>query len=219
MDGICLLTVQPSTSPSSHLCAAPHFFRYATQTPFFFFFPLPPPSDSVKHFITCAVFQQPWPVLKYKVYHILGAKSLVSTPAWGDPEDKCSFPEWFIMLRLHYLAFGVWQNKRPLLFNFNSEVNIAAGVLDERAVGSESFILYFMQLKNSSTASSTIWSIWLIVLSPQVFPHGDGLCELWRRRLLVFSACTLERLSKHCNAACKVLITFSTDVVTVQVPG
>lgn len=87
----------------------------------------PPVSDSVKHSITCAVFQQPWPVRKHKVYHILEAKSLVSTPAWGDPEDKCSFPEWFIMLRLHYLAFGVWQNKRspsPPLFKCNSKPNI-----------------------------------------------------------------------------------------------
>lgn len=80
----------------------------------------------MKHSITCAVFQQLWLVLKYKVYHILDANSLVSTPAWGDPEDKCSFPEWFIMLRLHYLAFGGWQNKKPL---FNSSVNFESVAL------------------------------------------------------------------------------------------
>lgn len=92
------------------LCNGPRPFSDMQRRHLFFF---PPTSDSGKHSITCAVFQQPWPVLKYKVYHILDAKSLVSTPAWGDPEDKRSFPEWFIMLRLHYLAFWVWQNERP----------------------------------------------------------------------------------------------------------
>lgn len=71
-------------------------------------------------------------VLKYKVYHILDANSLVSNPARGDPEDKCSFPEWFIMLRLHYLAFWVWENESPASFpwplNFHLKVNIASNV-------------------------------------------------------------------------------------------
>lgn len=93
----------------THLCclmAPTYFLSYNTSTF------SPPAPDSVKHFITCAVFQKPWPALKYKVFHILDAKSLVSTTARGDPEDKCSFPEWFIMLRLHYLAFGGWQKSK-----------------------------------------------------------------------------------------------------------
>lgn len=104
-----LFTVQPFTSPHTFmLCNGSRPFSDMPRQHLF------PMSDSGKHSITCAMFQQPWLVRKYKVYHILDAKSLVSTPAWGDPEDKCSFPEWFIMLRLHYLAFWVWHNEaRP----------------------------------------------------------------------------------------------------------
>lgn len=63
--------------------------RFPTSAADTFFLPLAPTSGPAER----SVFQQPWPVLKYKVYHILDAKSLVSSPARGDPEDKCSFPE------------------------------------------------------------------------------------------------------------------------------
>lgn len=82
----------------------------------------PTVSDSVKHSITCAMSQQPWLVPKYSVSYIRH-KVLSQHSCWGDPEDKCSFPEWFIMLRLHYLAFGVWPNKSPSPGLLNSEVN------------------------------------------------------------------------------------------------
>lgn len=74
---------------------------------------------------TRAVPQQATTLLRHKMYHILDSKSLVSTVARGDSEDKCSFPEWFIMLRLHYLAFRGWQkmNPAPQHLCFNPKVN------------------------------------------------------------------------------------------------
>lgn len=42
---------------------------------------LTPTSRPAERSVPRVVFQQPWPVLKYKVYHIFDAKSLVSSPA------------------------------------------------------------------------------------------------------------------------------------------
>lgn len=55
------------------------------------------PKSFSRHFLQLGlvspVLQQAGPLLRHKVYHILDAKSLVSTAARGDSEDKCSFPE------------------------------------------------------------------------------------------------------------------------------
>lgn len=141
-----------------------------------------------------AVLQQAGPLLRHKVYHILDAKSLVSTAARGDSEDKCSFPEWFIMLRLHYLAFRGWQQTSPAPphLYFNPTLNDIPEVLFRRQsvlhIGNNSFIHF----------QTIFWCSWKLILSCiQVCLDGDGFCELWWRRLLVLSACSMERWGKY----------------------
>lgn len=136
------------------------------------------------------VFQQARPPPGHKVYHLLDAKSLVSTAARGDSEDKCSFPEWIIMLRLHYLAFRGWQKASPAPPHLycNPTVNDIPEVLFRRQsllhMNDDSFIHVLVWISDDNLI--LFWCV-------QVCLDGDGFCELWWRRLLVLSACSMER--------------------------
>lgn len=144
------------------------------------------PKSFSRHFLQLGlvspVLQQAGPLLRHKVYHILDAKSLVSTAARGDSEDKCSFPEWFIMLRLHYLAFGGWQQTSPAPphLYFNPTLNDIPEVLFRRQsilhIGNNSFIhvLGYIFRQYSDAVESSFYRASRFALTVMVFVNYGG---------------------------------------------